>query len=201
MLRNLLAQLKGHDIIVWDDNSNFTIESDDLKFHRFKKNHGKKYAWEKFDFIFNELRKTNYDYYFMLPDDVELEEDFIDRSIELWNSIDDNKKACLSFSTKKRITKPCFTFVEPKYFNRFVKTGWTDLAFICGKEFFKEVDIKEIPLSRWEENELLGSGVGSQISWQLLDKGFNMYHSREELLKHLGVESKMNPEERKINPI
>ena len=70
------------------------------------------------------------------------------------------------------------------------------------RDFINKVDIKEIPLSRWEENELLGSGVGSQISNKFVDAGFNLYNTKDKLVEHLGNnDSKMNPNERVNNPL
>ena len=74
--------------------------------------------------------------------------------------------------------------------------------FMCTKRFFEEVNIEPIPLSRWNGNEHLGSGVGSRISNQLHDKGFKMYNVKEPLLEHLGNDcSLMNPEIRKDEPL
>jgi len=70
------------------------------------------------------------------------------------------------------------------------------------REFINKVDITEIPLSRWEENELLGSGVGSMISNQFVDAGYSLYNTKDKFAEHLGNNnSKMNPVERVSNPL
>jgi hypothetical protein len=201
MLLNLIDSLKDHKIVIWDDCSDFDLK-DISGFYRFGKNYGKKLAWLKFKKIFNSLKLTNYEYYIFLPDDVELCDDFVSKAVELWDSIDDPRKACLSFSHPDRCLKPNFTGIKSVDCGGVIRSQWTDLMFICGKNFINEVDIEEIPLSRWEDNELLGSGVGSQISNKLVDKGFNLYNVKDNLVVHLGnYNSKMNTEERKINKL
>jgi len=202
LLHNLLKSIKNNNISIYDDRSDFVIERENIDFIKLKKHYGKKYCWEKYRFIFSHIKK-DYDYYIFLPDDVELCDYFVNKAIDLYESINDDDKICLSFSNPERIKKPCFTFLEPVDLGNVYKTGWNDLMFICDNRFFKEVEIEEIPLSRWEDgNELLGSGVGSQISWQLYKKGLNMYHAKEEMVKHLGNElSMMNPQEREKTPL
>lgn len=204
MLKNLLIQLKGKaDIIVFDDNSDFSIEGNGIEFYKFKQNYGKKLAWLKFQKIFKKVKRLKkYDYYYLLPDDIELCEDFINKSIELWEGINDPKKITLSFSNPARCTASQFTFVEPQIKGDVILTGWTDLALMFTKEFINKVNIKEIPLSRWNDNELLGSGVGSMISNQFVDAGFNLYNTKDKLMEHLGNnDSKMNPKDRINNPL
>ena len=204
MLKNLLVQLKGHDIIVFDDNSDFSIEGNGLIFHKFKENYGKKLAWIKFQKIFKKVKKMKkYDYYFMLPDDVEICEDFISKSIELWEGIKDDKKISLSFSNPSRCKVSQFTMVEPKDVGDVILTGWYDMMGLFTRDFINKVDITEIPLSRWEDMPSLGSGVGSQISNKFVDMDYNLYNCKELLVKHLGNGnlSLMNPEIRKNNPL
>ena len=202
MLNNLLKQLKGNDIIVWDDKSSFKIVKSDVAFHRFRVNHGKKLAWKKFKYIFETLKETDYKYYFILPDDIELCDDFINKAINIWESIKDDKKICLSFSNPNRCTKQQFTYVEPKEVGNVILTGWVDMMFMFTKDFLKEIEIDEIPLSRWNENELLGSGIGSQISNKLVNVDYNLYNCKNKMVEHLGNDnSLMNPIERKNNPL
>ena len=202
MLNSLLRQLKGQDIIVFDDNSNFTIEGNGIQFHKFKENYGKKRAWLKFKQIFEYLKTTDYDYYYLLPDDIELCEDFIVKTLELWEGIEDNKKITLSFSNPARCKVSQFTRIEPMEVGNVILTGWLDMAFLFTKNFINKVDMKEIPLSRWDGNELLGSGCGSMISNKFVDDGYNLYNTKDMLMIHLGNEdSKMNYEERLQNPL
>lgn len=204
MLTNLIKQLKGYDIIVYDDCSDFKIiKEKGFKFHRFNNNYGKKFAWKKFNYIFDDLRANynNYDYYIILPDDVRLVDNFVNKAISIWKNIIDDKKICLSFSSVERTKEPCFTGVKAEEFGNVIRTQWTDLMFICERRFIDRVVVDPIDENRWNNNPNLGSGVGGKIS-RLFYPRFNLYNTKEELLKHIGnSDSKMNPIERKHNKL
>lgn len=205
-LKNIINQLEGFDLKVWDDCSDFKIEythvwDNKQTYYQYQNNFSKKRAWAKFENIFDELKKTDYDYYIFMPEDVELCEGFVNKSIELWDSIDDSNKISLSFQDDKRVETSCFTCKDPVDKGNVILTQWNDLFFICSKTFLDKVEITEVPIDRWDKNPLLSSGVGSMISHQMVDKGLNMYHSKESMAKHIGSESKMNFSERKINKL
>jgi hypothetical protein len=203
MLKSLLTQLKGQDIVVFDDNSDFTIEGNGVKFHKFKQNHGKKRAWLKFKKIFDYLKDTDYDYYYLLPDDVEICDDFINKTLNLWKTIDDDRKICLSFANPKRCEIRQFTHVNPKVVGDVVRVGWFDMMAMFTKKLVDFIEIDEIPLSRWDEIPTLGSGVGSQMSNKFVNSNFNLYNCNEVTTNHLGNGdlSLMNTEIRKNNPL
>ncbi len=70
------------------------------------------------------------------------------------------------------------------------------MRFICRERFFVHVGTLESPeKDRWMKDPLLGSGVGSQISNRLYDKGLKMFISIEDLTFQVPHESKMNPEQ------
>ena len=201
-LLNLIDSLDTNKVMVWDDCSDFKLINGNIKFFQFDKNYGKKLAWKKFKKIFDILKLTNCEYYIFLPDDVEVCDDFINKAVKLWDGIIDPRKMCLSFSHPDRCLKPNFTGIKAVDCGNVILSQWTDLMFICGKDFINEVEIEEIPLDRWVNNELLGSGVGSQISNKLVDKGFNLYNIKEPLVIHKGNEdSKMNPVLRQNQPL
>lgn len=191
-LLNVVKQLKGEDIIIWDDNSNFEIEGE-FTFHKFYKNYGKKLAWRKFQSIFKILARDNYDYYIVIPDDVILCDNFVKKSIELYENIKDDKKICLSLLSDARIKNPCWTEFNPVVKGDVILTQWNDLLFICERKFFEVLDLKEVPKERWDINPDLGSGVGGNISRDLYLNGYNMYHTKESLCTHrTNHVSKMN---------
>jgi len=197
MLLELLDQLKGFDIVVWDDNSEFEIEGD-FRFYKFYKNYGKKEAWRKFKRIFNYLLNdySEYDYYFIIPDDVILCENFIKKALNLYKSIEDNNKICLSLLSDDRVKSPCWTDFEPIEKGDVILTQWSDLCFLCEKKFFEQVRNIEVKEDRWDNNPDLGSGVGSVISRLLYSNDYNQYHTKESLVKHIGYKSKMNKDHR-----
>jgi hypothetical protein len=202
MLKSLLNQLEGHDIHIWDDNSKDLYKKEGLTYSILKPNYGKKLAWKKFNIIFDHLKThTDYDYYIFLPDDCELCNDFVKKSVSLWEGIRDNKKICLSFSHPDRTKQPCFTAIEPVDCGDVIKTQWTDMAFICGREFINRVVVDPVDEKRWDKNPNLSSGVGSKIS-HLFYTRWNLYNVKTEMMKHIGNDdSKMNPIERKINKL
>jgi hypothetical protein len=201
-LLNLINQIDGANIKVWDDYSDFKIEyllkwNNKITFYQFQKNHGKKQAWKKFRDIFKRMPR-GYDYYIFLPDDVELCEDFIYKAIETWESIKHEKKICLSFSDVERTKKPNWTDFNAVDCGNVIMTQWTDLMFICEERFFDLVEVAEVCETRWKFDDLLGSGVGSVISNHFHKMGLTMYNTKENLLKHIGNDdSKMNPVIRK----
>ena len=203
-LLNLLQKLEKQptDVVIYDDNSDFKLNIPQFK--QFKHNYGKEYLWLKFKKIFNELPKS-YDYYIILPDDIDISNNFVKSAVNSWENLTDKEKICLSLLTDGRINKPNWTAFKPLIKSNYVQTQWQDFCFICEKEFFT-VDIQQISLQRWQVigkslNIELGSGLGGQISRYWNDKGRTMYHTKKSLVKHLKGVSKMNPHERLINPL
>lgn len=202
-LRRLITQLKEYNVTirVWDDDPE-GVPVEGVEYCKFSENYGKKLAWKKFRQIFDHCKRSKgYDYFIFLPDDVQLNNNFISDVLNTWKSINDEKKICLSLLVDNRIKKSNWLPIEPEDKGEVILTHWNDLCFICEKNFFKAFTIAPIDPFRWESNPLLSSGVGKQISNKLFYLGFNMYNMKKQTLKHLPVESKMNPEERKINPL
>ena len=203
-LTNLLTKLDKQetDVIIYDDCSSFQLDRSD--FIQFKINYGKEYLWMKFKYIFASVKKT-YDYYIIIPDDIDISDSFIYDSVDLWQKLQDKNKICLSLLTDGRVNKPNWTNFNPIIKDEYIRTQWNDLCFICEKEFFT-VDIQPISLQRWQilAKSLdieLGSGLGGMISryWHKLGK--TMYHTKESQVKHLNGVSMMNPKERLVNPL
>lgn len=83
------------------------------------------------------------------------------------------------------------------------ETGWVDGGFIAHGHLWSDLwyRVEIIPKSRWVKNPLLGSGVWMQVSNKLKARGWRMFHMEHGMLGHGDCESKMNPEERQINPL
>jgi len=230
MLKNLLNDIfeyaRGYDlsIDITDDGSSENYELTDIfiqcesekkskifsyiKYYKNNKNQGKEGYWITVNSIFDRTRQINADYYFMLPDDVRLKNDFFKKDIGIYDAINDAKKICLNLLLdKSREGKICWTGITPhkkKFGNIEVYiTGWNDLCFITKKDFFKALDFKIRPISseRWNENTMLSSGVGRQISIRLYNFGYRFYQVTETLIEHGTHISKMNPAARKKIPI
>jgi len=203
-LINLVNKLDKQktDIIIYDDCSYF--EPFTSNYVKFKFNYGKEYLWLKFKHIFKEIPKT-YDYYIFLPDDIDIDSDFIENSTRLWSELNDKNKISLSLLTDLRTEKPNWTNFKPIIKDEYIQTQWNDLCFICEKEFFN-IEIQPISLQRWiilqkQLDMHLGSGLGGQISRYWNDKGRSMWHTRKSIVTHLKGESKMNYKERMKNPL
>lgn len=203
-LLNLINKLEKQntDIIIYDDCSNFQLDRPD--YVKFSFNYGKEYLWLKFKRIFAELPKT-YDNYILLPDDIDIDNNFIENAVNSWNELPDQNKICLSLLTDIRVNKPNWTNFAPIKKGNYIQTQWTDFCFICSKDFFN-VEINPIPLHRWlilakQLNMELGSGLGGQISRFWHSVGKTMWHTEKSLVKHGKCKSEMNPKERLKNPL
>jgi glycosyltransferase involved in cell wall biosynthesis len=169
---------------------------------------GKKNYWKTINTLWSSVKCAEFSYYIQLPDDVELEPNFIQRSIEAWKKIDDPQKICLNlFLDGHRMGKTCWTNFWPQLYTfnsrRFLKTQWVDMFFISERKFFEQLQwaILPIPPERWVSNPELSSGVGQQISRRLHQKGLHLYQSIDKMGEHIGHFSMMNPEVRKKEPL
>lgn len=189
---------QGSEVIVIDDCSDFEILNH--YFVKFDTKYGKKKAWKKFQYIFNWLKTTDYDYYILIPDDIQIDSKFIAKSIKKFNSINTSSKL-LNLLTDSRLYSKQWTDFEPIEQKEAIQTQWTDLCFICDKNTINKILIQEVHPTRWANNETLGSGVGGNLSRWLNKEGVSMYHPYKSIVKHGKFDSLMNPEERKKTPL
>lgn len=189
---------QGSEVIVFDDCSNFDLLNH--YFVKFEQHYGKKLAYKKFQIIFQWLKTTEYDYYILIPDDIEINSKFINSSIKLFNSINTSNKL-LNLLTDSRLYSQQWTDFEPIEHKNVLQTQWTDLCFICNKEAINSIYIQDVHPNRWLNNENSGSGVGGNLSRWLNVNGTAMYHPYKSIVKHGKFESLMNPEERKQTPL
>lgn len=153
-------------------------------------NYGKKKYFELINKIFKEIPES--DYYFFLADDMRLKDNYFERAIQTFVSIQDYNKICLNTDTDGRLGKQCWTDWMPVDMGSVYKSQWVDMCFISTERLFREVG--EIRVGdRWAVDESLGSGVGAVISRNLHFKKLGMYQVKEEMIIHGNHESKMNP--------
>lgn len=207
LLKNIELEKKHYKIktFIFNDGSSkkYELSNFDVKELKFYPNRGKKKYWEIVNQTFNVIKAVKSRYYIYLPDDVILIENFFDEFIKIYGSIKDTKKICLNVLTDSRINKPNWTNFKPETYGEYVKTQWNDLCFGAPENFFKllNYEIKPIPMSRWDKDSNLSSGVGQQISNRIYDLGFNMYHTKKSLVYHGDHNSVMNENERKKNKL
>ena len=138
-----------------------------------------------------------YDYYFMIPDDMLPVDGFIEKAIETWQAIQDEKKICMNILVEKsRINKPNWTGILPFEYDNYRKIGWVDMAFFAEGSFFELFGCQiPDPGINYEDQPKMSSGVGSYISRRLVKEGYTMYQTKKSLLipQPEAYESVMNP--------
>jgi len=178
------------------------------EYYRFDVNNGKTKAWLVSNEILNDAKNRDSKYFMILPDDIRLCDDFLNRSITVWNKILDDKKVALVLAKDSSRDRgsgpgPCWTGIVPKLANKFVwETGWVDEMFISEKKYFEILGYKcsEVPAKRFRTKNI-SSGVGRQASLQIVRSGHKLYCVDRSLVKFVACKSKMNKEERILNPM
>lgn len=164
----------------------------DLRYF-YHDHYGKKRYWALVNKVFKNRAKSNY--YIMLPDDDILVPDFFNRVIDKWESIRHPLKICMmpSINTERKWLNS-WTGAIPKKQGDVYNTGFMDMRFICERYFFISVkELDDIDQSRWTDNPLASSGVGSQISLKLHKNNYQMFISEEDLTYQEPHKSEMNP--------
>jgi hypothetical protein len=207
-LRRLVDQIheRAADVVlphiyVYDDASARKHKIDetvwDCHYTRFADNHGRDYYWAIIDRIFKDAKRSQWDYLFLLPDDVTLSKNFFTEALLLWTKAG-ARAACLSFNTDQRIESTNWIGVRPIEKGPLILTQWTDLCFMCDHLMMDELDWTVHPTHRWMSES---SGVGSQITRRMFVLGFEMYHSKHPLVHHGDHPSQMHPHHRAVTPL
>lgn len=207
MLKVLLDDIfkcKKYKILVtiFDDGSvePYDLSNYDVKYIKYVKNNGLKNVWKVITDTFKYCKNIDSKYYIYLQDDLRLKDDFFEESVRIFESINDSKKISLeTLIIESQRNQPKWTNFKPIEFKDYYKSQWVELVFICKYEFFKVLDfeVKRIPPSRWLNDPNLSCGVGDQISYRLLNLGYNMYQVKETLTTHSDHESTFYREHRK----
>lgn len=198
LLEQIAAQYSGVVMVV-DDGTEQTFEFGDypfhLVYHRFEERHGKSRYYEVISYIFNYLKNKDFDYLWQLPDDVSICERFFARSTELWHTIKDDSKLCLSTGhTDSRHERSCWTEFQPQRIDEEIwHTQWQDLCYISTKRMLEilKYDCEKPDSDRWKHDKGLGSGVGAILSRRLIKHG-NLYHVDKSLVDFIPVKSVMH---------
>ena len=148
LLNRLLSQIKeftkdfNTKIAIANDGSGMPYDLDieknipkNVMYYRFPDNNGKKEYYKVCNKLFSMAEPS--DYYFMLPDDAQLNHNFFNRAIYYWDNIQDSSKICLTLSHHGgRYLKKCWTNFEPQIGEEVTLTQWNDLYFISQHRFF-----------------------------------------------------------------
>ena len=200
-LYELLAQLTSWKpsgttmkIKVYLDGCDYGCEGcfEEVEFVRVE-HHGRENYYKLVQRNIQEIERAKY--YIKLDDDLTLDPYFFEMCTRNWNSIQDPMKLTLMLLKDRRHSQ--WGAPDPKSYNDYVlKTWWCDMIFMFSKEFIKFFN----QLTLYPPDMESSSRVGAQISKKLRDYG-GMYQVKETLVFHGDHESKMNPEERKKNPL
>ena len=211
-LKNVVKQIqdnKEHDIsiYIYDDHSdvkhravNMSFDRKNITYYCSGQNLGKKGYWKVWDDILKYVKAiSKFDYYFIIPDDFILTKDFINESIKQYEDINDPNKICLSlFIERERVDSTNWVEGQSELVQfggtHYYRTQWMDMCAIVKYDFFKALgfNIKKVSESRWAESDVIGSGVGAQIT-KRLNKENHLYHVANSLCYEEEHESKMNP--------
>jgi len=190
--QRLVDSLQGKgDIIVLIDGSDYDISG--AMVIRHAHNYGRERYWETVNQLFS--RRGHYKYFFMLPDDFLPADNMVEKAINIWNNIRDNKKVCLNLYAD-RIGLKCWTGYAPKDIGEVYLTQWMDMCIMCENEFFNALGrVRLIKFNKFCSPRR-SSGVGAQISRTLFYKKYNLYQVKESLVipqpEHF-IKSQMKP--------
>ena len=180
--QRLVDSLQGlGDIVVVGDGCGYNIarcRNINLPIHG-----GRIMYWDTVRVLFSHRGK--HQYYFMLPDDCLPVPGMVEKAIDTWQKIKDPNKACLNLHTD-RVGVACWTGILPKDKGFVYRTGWVDMCFLAEETFFRSIELKpNCP-------KVGGSGVGAQISRQLVRKRLFMYQVKESLVIMQDLPSQMH---------
>lgn len=171
-------------------------------------NGGKENYWKLINICYNDLQTKNFDYFFQLPDDVRLIDNFFYKSIAAYNQINDNNKICLNlWNDVGRYKKSSWTNIPTKEIKLddgsiIHKMGWIDMCFMSTKSFFELIDYKiERIERRYQLNKELSSGVGAQLSLKIQKANKSIYQVQKSFVIHLDHQSVMHPLHRVKTPL
>jgi FkbM family methyltransferase len=170
------------------------------RLHRAERNHGKQGWWQWWNTILAELKDglAEDELVLVLQDDVRLCRDLTRRALDLFRGIDDPQKATLHLHVSAErggLGSQCWTPVRAAEFGHVLRTGWVDMgAFLAHRRLFEALDwrLDPVPTTRWDRHDVLGSGVGEQISRRAYAAGLGMYQARQSLVVHDHSSSQMN---------
>ena len=215
-LYNLLKNLVEQDcrIVVFDDHSDsesgkemeaeFTALLKEywpkIYFQVSETHRGKAGFWQTYQDIFNYCKSHEYDYYIILPDDVEPCPNFIEKAIKAYN---DCGGICISPLLTNRSLAPGISRWGRKPIERkdgYYLTHYFDCCTVCRRDFFEALNWMLVPIVP-STDPYKSSGVGRQITMRLQEKGKKMCHVERTLLSLVETESVMNALERKRHPM
>lgn len=191
------------DIVIFDDRSDWDVtalRSDTVRVVVNPEHRGKAGFWKTYNDIFEYCREHQYEYYIILPDDVEPCPDFVRRAIAAYGSV-----GCVSLSpflTNLSVASGYSRWGRKPVIahDTYYESGYFDCSGVVRRDFFEALDWHMEPIIPCV-NPYKSSGVGRQITLRLQSKGRKMCHVKRTLLACTHRSSVMNPEERAVHPV
>lgn len=217
-LANLIRDLRSNDerfrLVIVNDGptkdysevDNLLIEND--KHIRLQENHGKQRFYKVINRLFAELKGKDYKYVFKLDDDLRLAEGFFEKAINRWKQIPSKQKLVMGLMSDSRTGNASWNGVPSDLRNGLWKQGWIDMIWMAEKGFLEHFGC-ELPSNYFEQKREQGfwkrypkrsSQVGKWLTLNLWQDG-RFWNVAETLVYHGSHESKLNPLERKRNPL
>lgn len=174
---------------------------------RFEQNHGRERYWKLVDYIYQEMLQEDFHYFIHLGDDLQIEEDFFTRAVELFDKVQHPKRICMNLLVDVgRAGKNSWTNVTPtleQYEGAEVwNSGWMDMCYIATPRYFRHLGNRVYPVDQyWIMDPKKSSGVGKQLSERLVMKGFPIHQVAQTLVHHGQHESRMHREVREKVPL
>ena len=200
-----LLEYENCKIIIFDDltpNIDKSRLGGRVTMHQPDEHCGKAGFWKVYNHMFEVFKahQADYDYYIILPDDVEPCPDFIEKAIKAYN---DCGGICISPLLTNRSLAPGISRWGRKPIERkdgYYLTHYFDCCTVCRRDFFEALHWLLAPIAPHPDPHR-SSGVGRQITLRLQEQGKRMCHVERTLLTIVPSDSQMNPEERKRHPM
>lgn len=194
-LVRLLHELRGYDYHVVDDGSDVPPDVPTTRLSRLP-HFGKKGFWRTFNFAIAVLKASKHDDYLIIPDDVcnidfeRIKQYHQEQRLNKFfiNAINDGRDSCWNRPTFKALS-----------FNGLIHTGFFDCGGLTNRRTLQQFYLTPIADAWFTHAQ--SSGVGAQITQRMNAINVPMYTPEKSLVYHGDYESKMHPEERKINKL
>ena len=175
-LINLIASLQDEehqsiipDIAVFDDCTPTLsiLRGMGIKFIQYPEHRGKAGFWKTYNDIFAYCKEHDYDYYIILPDDVEPCPEFVKEAIASYENAD--RPICMSPLVTNRTLLPGISRWGRKPIERkdgYYLTHYFDCCTVCRRDFFEALHWLLAPIAPHPDPHR-SSGVGRQITLRL----------------------------------
>ena len=207
LLVDALLPYVNADIVIFDDLSDWDVNALNTSKGRIRviqpdEHRGKAGFWKTYNDLMAYCKdhKDEYEYFIILPDDVEPCPDFINVAIEAYKKCGG---ICISPLLTNRSLAPGISRWGRKPIERkdgYYITHYFDCCTVCRRDFFESLNWYLVPIVP-STNPYRSSGVGRQITLRLQEKGLRMCHVDRTMLRLVETDSQMNALERKRNPM